>query len=342
MTALLLVHGRSQQMAKELGREPDDVERYVAGRRRMWLAGLAKGLVLAGEGAVPADAAYFPFYGNDLADAIASYQAANRPNPDLEAAGSEEGARVDIATLSQEMVIEAAEESGFRASRHMTGHDQETIEAVERVERLRNSGQEAVWDDLLKLKIARSALQFLSDKTGTTEWVIEQFLLDVAYYLADDATRDLVQRHVRRSVEQARGDGHDEIVVVAHSLGSVVAYDTLQDLPDGVTVRLLVTAGSPLGQKVVRRNLRGPDVGSETRSVPRAITPVDGGVAWVNAYDVRDVVSAIHPIAHLFAGGRTAIRDERTHNPLYPHAIDDYLSDPDVARPIARALRSGG
>jgi pimeloyl-ACP methyl ester carboxylesterase len=335
MTALLLVHGRSQQVAKELGRDQDAVDRYVAGKRRVWLAGLAKGFVLSGGGSVPADATYFPFYGNDLADAIAAYEAGGGPRPDLEAAG------VDIAGLSREMVVEAAEEIGFLASRHMIDHDAATIDAVREVESLRTSGNEAGWSDLLQLKIARSALQFLSDKTGTTEWVIEQFLRDVAYYLADDAMRDLVQGHLRRSIEQARDDGHDEIVVIAHSLGTVVAFDALQDLPDGVTVRLFVTAGSPLGQKVVRRNLRGPDVGSESRPVPEAITPVAGRAAWVNAYDVRDVVATIHPLAPLFTGGDASIRDERTFNPLYPHAIDDYLSDPNVAGPIAQALAAG-
>ncbi|MBO3085663.1 hypothetical protein [Cellulomonas fengjieae] len=331
MTALLLVHGRSQQMAKELGRDQDAVDRYVAGKTRTWLGGLARGFVLSGAGPVPADVTYFPFYGNDLADALVAYEAAGGPRPDLEAG-------VDIAALHREMVIEAAEETGFLASHHMLDHDAATIDAVREVERLRRSGQEAGWSDLLQLKIARSALQFLSDKTGTAEWVIEQYLRDVAYYLADRGARDLVQGHVRRSMEQARDDGHGEIIVIAHSLGTVVAYDALDDLPEGVTVRLFVTAGSPLGQKVVRRNLRGPDVGSERRPVPRSITPVAGQPTWVNAYDVRDVVAVIHPIAHLFSGGDASIRDERTHNPLYPHAIDDYLSDPDVAGPIAQAL----
>ena len=32
------------------------------------------------------------------------------------------------------------------------------------------------------------------------------------------------------------------------------------------------------------------------------------------------------------------MRDERTQNPSDPHSIQDYLSDPDVAGPIADAL----
>ena len=49
-----------------------------------------------------------------------------------------------------------------------------------------------------------------------------------------------------------RGD----LIVVAHSLGSVLALDLLYHLPAAVDVKLLVTVGSPLGRDLVRRHLR--------------------------------------------------------------------------------------
>jgi hypothetical protein len=62
--------------------------------------------------------------------------------------------------------------------------------------------------------------------------------------------------------------------------------------------------------------------------------------AWLNAYDVLDIVALVHPLAGTFresVAGQLA--DERTHNPTGPHAIEDYLADPDVAVPIARAMK---
>ncbi len=351
MNAIVCLHGRGNQMAPELGRSPRAVERYVDRMRRTWLSGLAKGLVLAGEDPVPPAAVYLPFYGNDLADAITAYEASGGRRPELElaeervtadtVAGEGEPLGRAVGAMSRELVVDAAEETGFRASQHLAGADAGTVEEVREVERMRSSGEEASWSDLLQLRLARSALRFLSDKTGTADWVIEQFLRDVAYYLADERMRDLVQGCVRASIAQAQDDGHDELVVVSHSLGTVVAYDALQQLPPGVTVRLLVTAGSPLGQKVVRRNLRGPDAGAERRAVPAALTPVGAAPGWVNAYDLRDVVAVVHPLAPLFAPSGAPVRDERTYNPRGPHSIEDYLADPDVAGPVARALADG-
>jgi hypothetical protein len=61
--------------------------------------------------------------------------------------------------------------------------------------------------------------------------------------------------------------------------------------------------------------------------------------AWINAYDVLDVVALIHPLAPEFQQrSERQIVDERTNNPSGPHNIVDYLADPDVAAPISRAM----
>jgi hypothetical protein len=139
---------------------------------------------------------------------------------------------------------------------------------------------------------------------------------------------------VQETIGAARRD-HDEVVLVAHSLGSVVAYDVLQSADTAGPVSLLVTAGSPLGMRAVQRHLVRKS-GDTVPGVPE-LTAADP--CWVNAYDVRDIVSLVHPLAPAFAGGATAIRDVVTHNPSGPHAIEDYLADPDVAGPIGAALR---
>ncbi|MCC2317689.1 hypothetical protein [Cellulomonas chengniuliangii] len=336
MTALLLVHGRGQQMPRGMGRAPEDVERHVDGLTRRWLGGLAKGSVLAGEGLPPIDSAYFPFYGNDLAARVAELDAAGGPPPDL--AGGE-----DVTVLSQHMLIDAAEGAGYRAEERLPRTGADGIAAVAEMEEVRRTEQlvhpEVEWSDFLRLQVARSALQFLASKTTLAEWVIEQFYREVAYYLADAGIRTLVQGVVLRSVEAAVRDGHTDLVVVGHSLGSVVAYDVCHSLPAGLAVRLFATTGSPLGLRVVRRRLAGPGEGSERRPVPGVIHPWEPmAPAWVNAYDVRDVVALVHPLAPLFTGGDAAIRDERTDNPSSPHSVEDYLADPDVAGPLVRAL----
>ena len=345
MTALLLVHGRQQQMRKDLRRTPEAVARHATGKRRKWLGGLAKGLTLAGEAVPDPATAYFPFYGNLLEERIAAHEGAGGGRPDLEGTTAAREERLVLTTA--DMLIDAAESAGFVASEHMLDEAREDLDAVREAEEARREGNEAGWSDALKWSVSRSALQWLADKTDTPEWIIERHLRDVAYYLEDEAMRDEVHETIATSLDQLRADGHEDVVVVGHSLGSVVAYDLCDRIPDGLGVRLLVTAGAPLGLPVVRRNLWGGQEGDDTRGVPRVIQPVDpparrGRVWWLNAYDVADAVAMIHPLAPRFTDGAQKLRDERTHNPTHPHAIEDYLADPDVAGPIAHALTVSG
>jgi hypothetical protein len=111
-----------------------------------------------------------------------------------------------------------------------------------------------------------------------------------------------------------------------------VGYDLFDALDGAVDVPLFITAGCPLGLPVVMRNL----LPSSNRAGKRAGPRLKGApVPWLNAFDVRDFVALVHPLANFYSGD---LQEERTFNPGDPHSIQDYLSDPDVARPIGRAL----
>jgi pimeloyl-ACP methyl ester carboxylesterase len=200
------------------------------------------------------------------------------------------------------------------------------------------SANELGWTDALRLPVLRAGLQFLARKTGAPAKIIEEFLTDVAYYLELAEMRKAVLGIVEDALRTALPGG-GEVVVVGHSLGSVVAYDLLTDLPSEYEVRLFVTAGSPLGFPIVQKNLHGHQAGQPVR-VPRTVPA--SRAAWLNAYDERDFVSLVHPLAGRFtehAAGQ--LRDERTINSsANPHSIADYLSDPDVAGPIGRAVHA--
>lgn len=323
---LVCIHGRGQQMPRELRGDKARVEAHIAGRRRGWLAGLAKGLTLAGRPAVADSAVHFPFYGNVLAGLIEDHEARGLPRPDLE--------REDAAPARtrDRMILDAARDLGFDPARELEFTEPELADRVRRG--ARDADEEIDLGGALSVPIVGAALRFLARKTGTAELVIETFLADVAYYLEVEAIRERVLDVVQETMAAAVA-GHDSVVVVGHSLGSVLAYDVLQSADTPRPVSLLVTAGSPLGFPIVRRNLRGRPV--DNRPQVPAIDAA-GDPRWINAYDPRDVVALIHPLRDQFGGGAAAIRDVVTNNPTGPHSITDYLSDQDVAAPIADAL----
>jgi hypothetical protein len=335
-TALVLVHGRSQQMPAAARGGKAEEAAFVAKKRRSWLAGLAKGLTLAGLPPVDRASVYFPYYGNRFADAIAARERKGKPRPDLESdLGPGDELVVARPPSADALILDMAQLLGFTPEREALPADEDdegdVREAEEAWRAYTEEGLEADFGGILRSRLLRSALQYLARKTGVGQLVIERFLTDVAYYLDVPQIRKLVLDIVVADVRKAARE-HDKVVILAHSLGSVVGYDLFDALDGAVDIPLFVTAGCPLGLPVVERNLRpswnrsGKRPGPELKGAP---------VPWLNAFDVRDFVALVHPLANFYSGD---LRDERTLNAGDPHSIQDYLADPDVARPLGRVL----
>jgi hypothetical protein len=68
-------------------------------------------------------------------------------------------------------------------------------------------------------------------------------------------------RAALRSTIETAWSGGDEVLLIGHSLGSVIAYDTLWELThvhrSRGSISLLVTLGSPLATHFVQRSLQG-------------------------------------------------------------------------------------
>ena len=81
-------------------------------------------------------------------------------------------------------------------------------------------------------------------------------------YLRDrDGVGTAIRALVRTELEAA-WTANARVLLIGHSLGSVIAYDTLWDLsheapPSRGRVDLFVTMGSPLATHFIRRRLRG-------------------------------------------------------------------------------------
>jgi pimeloyl-ACP methyl ester carboxylesterase len=120
----------------------------------------------------------------------------------------------------------------------------------------------------------------------------KNFVPEVAAYLAaPDAparvrSRDTVAEVIRR---------RRPAVLIAHSLGSVVAYEALWAYPE-LRVELLITLGSPLGMPhVVFDRLLPPPLNGRGRRPP-------GVARWVNIADKDDIVAIPARLSDRFAG----------------------------------------
>lgn len=94
--------------------------------------------------------------------------------------------------------------------------------------------------------------------------------------------RDLLKQTLRPLLEQ-----HADVLLVGHSLGSVIAYDTLWELThqEGLKAKVdFLTLGSPMGMHYIRRRLQGMN-GPGEKSYPGLIRH------WINFSAEGDVTA---------------------------------------------------
>jgi len=105
-------------------------------------------------------------------------------------------------------------------------------------------------------------------------------------------------------------------VLIGHSLGSVVAYEFVRQHPDhGVC---LLTIGSPLGLKLIRRRLP---------SGPRP-------ARWINVRDRHDPVTAAGALGRWYPG----VPERWASNGLDAHAAERYLSSKAVGQALVELV----
>ena len=107
--------------------------------------------------------------------------------------------------------------------------------------------------------------------------------LDFPWYL-DSINGKKIRTRLRKEIRNVRKESGTDVVLIAHSLGSVIAYDCLAEAHNKgfrLPVAKLVTFGSPLGWTFELRDL--------DNRPEREFTTI-GGIPWRNYYYKEDYV----------------------------------------------------
>ncbi|MEI6621682.1 MAG: hypothetical protein WCP28_07235 [Actinomycetes bacterium] len=139
----------------------------------------------------------------------------------------------------------------------------------------------------------------------------------VKRYVTNTDARRAVLRHLLSQI-----GSESNLVIVAHSLGTIVATGILPRLPEGTKVPLLVTIGSPLRINPVK------DVSDLRENFPYHMVKL-----WVNLYDPRDPAT----LGRGLSASYPAALDVRV-NTGKKHGADVYLSRPAAGELIGRAF----
>lgn len=178
----------------------------------------------------------------------------------------------------------------------------------------------------------------LADKAGLGTWpdaVIEPLqnaaivsklgmLRQVSNYMRQEALRSAILRQVLKDVPKS-----GELILIGHSLGSIVAIDLIDHLPPDLKVSRFLTIGSPAGSEVVHR-------GHEKLLKRFPYARVND---WSNIYSTNDPVTAGRGLASTFKAAQDfRIRIPRTTDNILAHKAEHYLEHPAVTTLIADAL----
>ncbi|MDQ0751125.1 endonuclease G [Streptomyces africanus] len=286
---LVFLHGRDQQ-----GKEPEDL-------RREWTSGLNRGLTLAALPTVDPQDVWFPFYGTRLADLVSGRESTAQP-------------------VGLDEVSAAAAAEVFAAESPTGSYEQLLYEAAARAGMPQNGPAATEGFGAGLVGALHRPLSWLAARSDLDEWTIATFLRDVDLYLGDSAVRQAVLDSVLETMP-ATG----ELVLVTHSLGTVVGVDLLTRLPAGLDPVLLVTAGSPLGLDGVNERLlaRGPHRPPKVRD-------------WVNVWCPTDAVAVGCPLEDERWGKLTQLAVQNGRDRV--HKIDEYLAHPGPAKEIGTVL----
>lgn len=161
--------------------------------------------------------------------------------------------------------------------------------------------------------------------------IVNRALKQVAAYLDDPALKrtiiDIALSAICKGAEIAEAN-NEPLIVVAHSLGTVIAVEALADFSDR-RVNLLMTIGSPLSAETVASRMI-----QKARRWPQVVKN------WVNIADPDDLVALHHSIDRRnFLKNCTDkdpaavwnIIDIKNHMENH-HGIVGYLDDPVVAQ----------
>lgn len=176
------------------------------------------------------------------------------------------------------------------------------------------AGKGAVQASLRRLERSR----FLGDVPAKVIiWMVKQ----MHRYLTDDGLRRCVQDRFASHVTA------ETKVVLAHSLGSVVAYEALCAHPEW-KIDTLITMGSPLGLRTISSRLRPPVVDGAAQW-PHT-------VSWINVAAREDPVALVKELGPIYG---EAIDDRPVTNGRFAaHSALQYLTTAEVARGVADAL----
>jgi len=165
------------------------------------------------------------------------------------------------------------------------------------------------------------------------------------YYAFDATLRDAIRKRLLDLLYRYR---HKKIMVISHSMGSIIAFDVLSQLPPDISVDTFITIGSPLGIPIIKGKIM-QEKREHQPEIKQLITPGAIKSQWINHADIEDKIALDSDLADDFLPNIIGVfpQNEIVQNDYYkngkrnPHKAYGYLRTPQMAKLLREFITEG-
>lgn len=159
--------------------------------------------------------------------------------------------------------------------------------------------------------------------------------------LARDAIR-------MRLAEVLRKYHRRDILLISHSMGTIISYDVLSQTTPDVVINTLITIGSPLAMPLILKKIL-IEQGRDYKKEQKPVTPENIRFGWYNYADLDDPVAINYNLADDYRPNSHGVAPKDTivynnyevNGDRSPHKLYGYLRAPEVAHAIHEFCTSG-
>jgi len=155
-----------------------------------------------------------------------------------------------------------------------------------------------------------------------TDYIVSKYFRELEVYYRDDCeeniqeckTKDKIKSRLVNALEKYK---NDEIMLVCHSMGTIIAYDVLTFLAPQIKVHSLVTMGSPLGLPVIISKIAAEHKRRMEKEI-KMVTPPGVYINWFNFSDILDKIAFNFKLADDFTENDHGVK------PVDFQVVNDY------------------
>lgn len=181
--------------------------------------------------------------------------------------------------------------------------------------------------------------------SSITDKIINRYFRDLNVYYSDEYVagqnilfRDAIRQRLFNVLKKHQGKS---ILLIAHSMGSIIAFDVLRNNLEKISIDKFLTIGSPLGLPFITSKIVKEHGNKTVLSVPENIKK-----NWYNFSDLEDRVAINFDLSDDYLPSQNGLEIEdfeiynnyQIDNERNPHKAYGYLRMPELAEQIDNFL----